>query len=145
MNTHTHPIRILIVDDQPVVRLGIRSLLQAQPGFAVVGEASTGPEAIAEARRLSPEVVVMDGDTFENFVCEERTVEPPLRAPTVTRREREVIRLLCDGKGNKQVASELGISVKTVEAHRLNIMRKLRLTSLSQLVRYAIREGIVEA
>ena len=53
--------------------------------------------------------------------------------------------MLCAGNSNKETALQLNISVKTVEAHRLNIMRKLRLTSLSHLVRYAIREGIVAA
>jgi DNA-binding NarL/FixJ family response regulator len=68
-----------------------------------------------------------------------------LRSPKITPREREIIQLLCEGNSNKETALRLSISVKTVEAHRLNIMRKLRLTSLSHLVRYAIREGIVAA
>jgi DNA-binding NarL/FixJ family response regulator len=63
----------------------------------------------------------------------------------VTLREREIVQLVAEGKSSKQIASLLGISVKTVEAHRLNIMRKLRLTSVSGLVRYAIRNGIVGA
>jgi DNA-binding NarL/FixJ family response regulator len=67
------------------------------------------------------------------------------RTPKITPREREIIQLLCEGNSNKETASRLNISVKTVEAHRLNIMRKLRLNSLSHLVRYAIREGIVAA
>ena len=62
----------------------------------------------------------------------------------MTPREREIIQSLCEGNTNKETAARLNISVKTVEAHRLNIMRKLRLSSLSHLVRYAIREGIVE-
>jgi DNA-binding NarL/FixJ family response regulator len=63
----------------------------------------------------------------------------------VTPREREIIQLLAEGKSNKETASVLNVSVKTVEAHRANIMRKLRLRSVSDLVRYAIRNKIVQA
>jgi DNA-binding NarL/FixJ family response regulator len=63
----------------------------------------------------------------------------------VTTREREIIQLLAEGNSNKEAAATLGISVKTIEAHRANLMRKLRLRSLSDLVRYAIRNKIVQA
>jgi DNA-binding NarL/FixJ family response regulator len=63
----------------------------------------------------------------------------------LTPRQREIIQLVAEGKSSKQVAGSLGISVKTVEVHRGNIMRKLRLRSVSELVRYAIRNGIVQA
>lgn len=66
-------------------------------------------------------------------------------AKRLTPREREIVQLLAEGKSNKEVASVLGISVKTAETHRTNIMRKLDLRSMSELVRYAIREKIVEA
>jgi DNA-binding NarL/FixJ family response regulator len=62
----------------------------------------------------------------------------------VTAREREIIQLLAEGNSNKEAASTLGISVKTIEAHRANIMRKLRLRSVAELVRYAIRNNIVQ-
>jgi two-component system response regulator NreC len=61
----------------------------------------------------------------------------------LTRREREVLQLVAEGKLNKQIASTLGIAVRTVEAHRASIMRKLDLTDHAGLVRYAIRKGIV--
>jgi DNA-binding NarL/FixJ family response regulator len=60
-------------------------------------------------------------------------------------RERHIVQLLAEGKSNKDVARTLEISVKTVETHRSNIMRKMGFTSLSDLVRYAIRNRIVEA
>jgi DNA-binding NarL/FixJ family response regulator len=60
-------------------------------------------------------------------------------------RERHIVQLLAEGKSNKDVARALDISVKTVETHRSNIMRKMEFASLSDLVRYAIRNGIVEA
>jgi DNA-binding NarL/FixJ family response regulator len=67
-----------------------------------------------------------------------------LTSAGVTVREREIIQLVAEGQSNKEVASALGISVKTVEAHRANIMRKLHLRSVSDLVRYAIRNKIMQ-
>jgi DNA-binding NarL/FixJ family response regulator len=63
---------------------------------------------------------------------------------SLTPREREVVQLLAEGRSTKQVAAQLSISVKTAEAHRANIMRKLRVHSVSELVRYAIRNHLVE-
>lgn len=62
---------------------------------------------------------------------------------SLTHREREVVQLVAEGKGNKEVADILGISVRTAETHRTNIMRKLECRSLSDLVRYAIRNNII--
>ena len=66
-------------------------------------------------------------------------------AVVVTSREREIIQLIAEGRSNKDAAFTLGISAKTIEAHRANIMRKLHLRSVSDLVRYAIRNRIVQA
>ncbi len=63
--------------------------------------------------------------------------------PELTRREREVLRLLAQGNPNKLVASALGISVRTAEVHRLRIMRKLNFHSMSDLMMYAVRNNIV--
>jgi two-component system response regulator NreC len=60
-------------------------------------------------------------------------------------REREIVRLLAEGKSNKENALALGISIRTIETHRATVMRKLRVGSFADLVRYAIRNGIVEA
>ena len=68
---------------------------------------------------------------------------PPPRAGAS--REREVVQLLAKGKSNKQIATVLDLSVKTVESHRTSAMRKLGLKSLPDLVRFAIRNRIVEA
>ena len=62
----------------------------------------------------------------------------------VTVRQREIVQLLAEGLSNKEVASTLGISVKTAETHRANIMRRLNLKSLGELVRYAVREKIAK-
>ncbi len=69
----------------------------------------------------------------------------PVPKETLTSREREIVELVSEGKSNKEVSSSLGISVKTAEAHRANIMRKLDIHSVSDLVRYAVRNEIVEA
>lgn len=63
----------------------------------------------------------------------------------LTDREQEVLALLADGEGNPEIADRLGISPKTVSRHRENIMRKLNLHSRSELVKYAIRKGIIQA
>jgi DNA-binding NarL/FixJ family response regulator len=63
----------------------------------------------------------------------------------LTSREREIVQLVAEGRSSKEVAASLQISVKTVESHRTNIMRKLRIRSVGQLVRYAVRNGIVQA
>ena len=214
------PLRILIVDDHAVVRRGVRSLLESQPGWEISGEATNGREAVALAKRLQPDVVVMDlslpelngldasrqilkesprseilvltmhhseelarevlqagargyvlksdadqsliaaveslrqhkpflTSTVTEFVLDDYTRRAETHGDraahtAVTQREREIIQLLAEGKGNKEAASTLGISVKTIEAHRANIMRKLRLRSISDLVRYAIRNRIVQ-
>ncbi len=65
-------------------------------------------------------------------------------AQTLSGREREIVQLLAEGNSNKDVARALNISVKTAETHRSNIMRKLGLGSLPELVRYAIRNSIIE-
>jgi two-component system, NarL family, response regulator NreC len=63
----------------------------------------------------------------------------------LTAREREIVQLLAAGRSNKEVADVLGVSVRTAEAHRASVMQKLDLDSLAALVRYAIRNGLVEA
>ncbi len=64
---------------------------------------------------------------------------------TLTPREQEVVRLIAEGRSSKEIAEKLGISLKTAEVHRAHLMRKLDLHSVSELVRYAIRNGIIVA
>lgn len=213
----TKTIRILLADDHEIVRHGLRRLLETQAGWEICAEASSGAEAVERARKLKPDVCVLDysmpelngaeaarqilagapeteililtmhdseqllrevlslgvrgyvlkSDAMSEMVAAVRAiiehkrylspaasglaVEGFLRGgetdaqTRLTAREREIVRLLAGGKGNKEVAVELDISVKTVEAHRANIMHKLSLASFSDLVHYAIRQGIVEA
>jgi len=81
--------------------------------------------------------MVMDG-YLRNDASEASTTQ------TLSSREREIVQLLAEGNSNKDVARALNISVKTAETHRSNIMRKLGLGSLPELVRYAIRNNIIE-
>jgi DNA-binding NarL/FixJ family response regulator len=87
-------------------------------------------------------------DMLLNDFSERNSVPLPPANPTpsrLTSREREIVQLLAEGKSSKEVAVALGISVKTAETHRANIMRKLQLHSVSELVRYAIKNQIIEA
>jgi DNA-binding NarL/FixJ family response regulator len=68
----------------------------------------------------------------------------PTGRSRLTAREREIVQLLAEGKSNKEVAQMLNISIKTAETHRTNIMNKLDLRSITELVRYAVRNNIVE-
>jgi DNA-binding NarL/FixJ family response regulator len=70
---------------------------------------------------------------------------PELMHDRLTSREREIVQLLAEGKSSKETAASLGISVKTAETHRANIMRKLQLHTVTDLVRYAVRNQIIEA
>ncbi len=67
-----------------------------------------------------------------------------LRRSRLTPREREIVQLIAEGKSSKELAVTLSISVKTVEAHRANVMRKLEMHSVSEVVRYAVKNHIIE-
>jgi DNA-binding NarL/FixJ family response regulator len=215
-------VRIMVADDHDIVRHGLRTLLETRQGWEVIGEASDGRQAVDMAKRLKPDVVVLDismpelngleaarqilhevprtevliltmhrseqvvrellqagarGYLLKNDAARElvaavealsqhqpfftsevsEIVLQGFRRPAVvtdqsqtpsarlTARERQIVQLLAEGKSNKEVASALGISVKTAETHRTNIMNKLNLHSLSELVRYAVRNNMIEA
>jgi DNA-binding NarL/FixJ family response regulator len=126
----------------------VRDVLQAGArGYLLKSDAARDLVAAVEALSrhqpfLTPEVseIVLEGYRRPALQGEEAE---QLR-PRLTAREREIVQLLAEGKSNKEVAGHLGISVKTAETHRTNIMNKLNLHSVSDLVRYAIRNGIVE-
>lgn len=96
---------------------------------------------------------LLEGQTFFTSKVARLVLEGYLRGggtdtqettPTLSAREREIVQLLAEGASNKDVARALGISVKTAETHRSNIMRKMQFTSLSDLVKYAVRNKIIE-
>jgi NarL family two-component system response regulator LiaR len=208
-------IRVLIADDHAIVRKGIRALLATERDIQVIGEASNGAEAIAQAQALHPDVILMDlvmpqvdgieatrqitarhsgvrilvltsfaaddkvfpaikagalgyllKDTSPNDLVRaihqvhrgEPTLEPsiarkvlgelarppqePLTVDPLTERELDVLRLVAQGKSNKEIAEQLVIADMTVRAHVSNILGKLHLASRTQAALYALRQGI---
>lgn len=115
-------------------------------GFLLKTDAARDLVAAVEALRrgktyFTPKVAAMVLDGYlrrENGTAPERPARRRL-----TPREREVVQLLAEGKSSKEVAVVLGVSVKTAETHRSNIMRKLELHSVSDLVLYAVRNNII--
>jgi DNA-binding NarL/FixJ family response regulator len=215
------PIRVLIVDDHQIVRDGLKAMLAREMDIEVVGEAENGREAISLARRITPDVVVVDIGMRElngidatrqlgeevptahvvalSMHCDRRYIadmlaagacaylvkdsafdelakairsasegrrylspeiadvvledyiarmsdDAPLRTTAKGRalspREREVLQLIAEGKSTKEVASELHLSVKTIETHRRQIMDKLGIFNIAGLIRFAVREGL---
>jgi len=100
-------------------------------------------EALANHKRFfTPRATEL---ILSNFNSKDGSSEvPEVIGERLTSREREIVQLLSEGKNSKEVASILRISVKTVETHRANIMRKLDIHSVSELVRYAVRNQIIE-
>jgi DNA-binding NarL/FixJ family response regulator len=85
------------------------------------------------------------GDIVLNGYLEGKEIAPPFAAPgKLTPREREVIQLIVEGQSTKEIANILGVSVKTAETHRSNVMRKLQVHSVSELVLLAVRNNIVQ-
>jgi DNA-binding CsgD family transcriptional regulator len=87
--------------------------------------------------------MVLDGYLDQGPKKEKPQAESP--KTRLTPRQREIVQLLAEGKSSKEVAVQLGLSVKTAETHRANIMRRLDCHSVSELVRYAVRNNIIEA
>jgi DNA-binding NarL/FixJ family response regulator len=89
---------------------------------------------------FSPEAakIIIDG------ICKEGPADPRTRGKSLTSREREVLQLLAEGKSSKEVAVALDVSVRTAETHRVNIMRKVDAHSVSDLVRYAVKNQMIE-
>lgn len=84
--------------------------------------------------------MLLNGFSVRNSGADLRVLRPSRLTP----RELEIVQLLAEGKSSKELAGILGISVKTVEAHRANVMRKLELHSVSEVVRYAVKNHIIE-
>src|ERR1700720_4109471 len=214
-----NPIRILLADDHALVRAGIRTLLEKIPNVEVVGEASTGRQALEMLKTKLPNLVFMDIAMAElgglealpritkdfpgvrviilsahaneeyviralrsgaagymlkdsataelelaiTSVSEGKTyLNPSISRPVIdsylervggplspleqlTPRQREILQLIAEGKNTKDIASDLDISVKTIESHRLQLMERLNIHDIPGLVRYAIRNGLVSA
>jgi len=123
-----------------------REVLQAGArGYILKSDADDNLIAAVEALRQHKPFLTSGVTEFmlDGFLRSASRPEPGGRE-ALTPREREIIQLLAEGQSNKEVAVSLSVSVKTIEAHRANIMRKLRLRSVTELVRYAIRNHIAQ-
>jgi DNA-binding NarL/FixJ family response regulator len=112
-------------------------------GYVLKSDA--GRQLVAAVRALAEHRPYFTSEIAAKVYAESRS-QPGRGRPRsigLTRREREVVQLLAEGHNNREVAARLERSVKTIETHRARIMRKVGATSLAELVRYAIREGIV--
>jgi DNA-binding NarL/FixJ family response regulator len=103
-------------------------------------------EALARHKPFftSKAIEVVQGEISSSGVARSAARNITQSRERVTAREREIIQLLCHGQKNRDIASSLSISVKTVETHRSNVMRKLEVHSITELVRYAMRNQIIE-
>ena len=124
-----------------------RDVLQAGArGYVLKSDADENLIAAVDSLRQHKPFLTSTVTEFvlDDYVRRGDAAQDDLAPVAVTAREREIIQLVAEGRSNKEAASTLGISVKTIEAHRANIMRKLHLRSVSDLVRYAIRNNIVQ-
>lgn len=213
-------IRIVVADDHAVVREGVRRVLDDEPGFSVVGEASTGREVLRVIEESDPDVVLLDlglpdiggleivrrlrqagpdprllilsmhdekeyvvraaSAGVDGYLLKDEAEPKMLRAAVravyggdsyfsataasalagavrsrsevaaepdpldhLTDRETEVLCLVASGRTNKEMAAELGISPRTVETHRENLMRKLSIHSVAGLTRFALERDLL--
>ncbi len=207
-------IRVVIADDHPLVRAGLRQVLADEPDIEVVGEAADGDETVAVLRTTEPDVVLLDitmpgapfpgllrllrsafprvevlivtmhgedqfavralkegaagyltkqqppqevinaikqiagGGRYLTAAVAERAAAaldgnaPRLPHERVSRREYEVLCMIGLGKSVKQIATELGVSPKTVSTHRARLLRKMRLKTSAELIRYVLQYGL---
>ncbi|RMQ45431.1 LuxR family DNA-binding response regulator [Pseudomonas cichorii] len=216
------PCRILLADDFPLFRAGIRALLEKQHEYEIVGEAGDGDSTIQLACLLMPDIVLLDmsmGRSCSLQALEELSVHAPcckvlmlsthtdsgfvmkclqlgaqgyllksasflelelalqalqhgdqylssevvplvvsqavkksLPQPagnrsgnfSLTERQLEILRLIARGESTRSIAMGLGLSVKTVEAHRSQVMHRLGIHDIASLVLFAVREGIIQ-
>ena len=139
--------RVIILSMYADVEHVLHSLEVGASGY--VRKQDADAELVAAVRTGRPDSPFLSPSVDPDLLDEHRRrAEAQVRRESeeydpLTPREREVLQLVAEGRPNKQTASLLGIAVRTVEAHRASIMRKLNLTDQASLVRYAIRKGIV--
>jgi len=150
-------VRVLLADDQALVRAGFRMVLEAQADIEVVGEAADGRQAVEGTRRLRPDVVlmdirmpIMDGIQATRELCRPGAATPatpvqrPSRLERLTERERDVLELVARGLSNAEIAKELMVGAATVKTHVTHVLTKLDLRDRVQAVIYAYEAGVVQ-
>src|SRR5215813_2791308 len=155
---------IVLADDHHIVRQGLRALLEVESDLKVIGEAGD----VLEAMSNGASAYVLKDSSSADLVQAVREaaagrhyLSPPLsdraieayqekakaanldRYETLTSREREVLHLAAEGRTNNEIATRLGISSRTAETHRSNLMHKLDLHTQADLIRFALRRGII--
>ncbi|HTT11665.1 MAG TPA: response regulator transcription factor [Burkholderiaceae bacterium] len=211
--------RVLLADDHQLVRAGLRVLIDALPDFAVVAEVGDGIDAVEQARRLQPELALLDismprmsgleaatamriaspgtrvivlsmhaseqhfaaalkagatgyvikdaavnelaealravaagdhyvsprisGAVMQSLARNLRGEEVGAAGAALSPRQRQVLQLIAEGRNTREIAEQLHVSVKTVETHRAELMRRLDIHDVAGLTRYAIRAGLV--
>lgn len=212
-------LRVFLADDHETLREGLKLIIGAQSDMEVVGEVGDGVAAIEQAKKLLPDVVVMDvsmprlnglkatqklkeccpevrvlaltrhkddgylqqllragasgyvlkqsppaellhairsiaaggkyldpavaGKVIGTFADNQQAFRGDLKA-TLSDREEEVLRLIAWGHSNKEIATQLGLSIKTIEVHKANAMKKLGMQSRLDIVRYSVLQGWME-
>ena len=118
------------------LKAGVSGYLQKDSAFEELAQAIR--TVVANQTYLSPKIT---GDVVKGYL--EKLLADESAAPAfLTDREREVVQLYAEGRKTKQIADRLNLSVKTVETHRRKIMEKLNITSIAELTKFAIREGL---
>lgn len=209
-NMTTEIIRIMLVDDHPLVRDGLRARLEAVPHFRVVAEADGADDALRQAGAEQVDLVLMDinmrgtngieatsrlcaafpgiavlilsmhdkleyvsqamqagargyvlkdapgkdivlaietvmsGGIYYSAALARQLAHPMAQDNQLTVREQEVLQHIAAGQSNKQIASDLDLSVRTVETHRLNIKRKLGIEGQAELIKFAVQHAHFE-
>jgi DNA-binding NarL/FixJ family response regulator len=130
------------VETEQVIRAAFKN---GARGFLLKSE--MGSQVVGAVESLAQHKPVYNSRIAEIIFSDYAAREPASgnqQSQLLTPRERETVQLLAEGKTNKDVAASFGVAVKTIEAHRAALMRKLGLQSLSDVVRYAIRNQIIE-
>jgi DNA-binding NarL/FixJ family response regulator len=144
---HCRVLVLTMYDSDPL----IQQVLQAGArGYLLKSDAGRDLVSAIDALRrnktfFTPKVSQMVLEGYLDNSPKEKEPECEAESLRLTSRQREIVQLLAEGKSSKEVAAVLGLSVKTAETHRANIMRKLDCHSVTELVRYAIRNHIIAA
>src|SRR3972149_6226020 len=159
-------IKVVVADDHAIVREGVRMILAREQDIEVVGEPygsqllRAGAAGYVLKRAAAQDLVqavraAAKGEAFlypsiarkvvEDYLRRVETGEEGERYDGLTTREKEILTLIAQGLSNQQIAEKLYISIKTVQTHRAHILEKLGLHDRTELVRYAIRKGLIQA